>query len=498
MGVTKKAGKYSKARVEAVFNRLNPFEQFVFKYLAHHLKMKVPKFHRELYQAAYNCAIGKEYDRLLIEAPRSFAKSFIFSFFLPLYLMCEAGNAEMIAFSRDRGLAKKFLRYIKSEIQNNVLLHADYGIQPGETWSKEEIEYVRSDGFVGTFMSMSKGMSPRGWHPQLAIIDDPQKTEDARSETVRESDWEWFTKDFAGMMQKQPVIFIGTRVHPLCMVAKTADIAGWHHLRFAALTPDGKSIWPQHMNEADLERERKRIGDDAFLSEYMNQPRISENPVFRRDEFKLYSQDSVAFQEMLRKGMYTVTFIDPAISKRDVADYTAIVTVSATLDKHPSVYINECKRGHWSMPEAVNEAFATYERFHQRKTIVESNAYQLALYQQIEVEQNIRGRRINPYEIKQDRDKIRRAHSITRFFQEGRVFFDESDPGQQRLMDELTLFPTGDHDDMVDSLVGCLQDVRDAGLGRIQGTGPILVRAERQKFGQPTIVRSYEGQIVQR
>jgi len=482
----------SKAKVEALKKSLNPFELFVAQYLSQHLKYPVPRFHRQLYKAAYECAVLHLYNELLIIAPRYFAKSYIYSFFLPLFLMCTENLDQIIAFSRDRDLAKKFLRLVKTEIENNILIQADFGLRPGEEWSKEQISYVRKDGFRGEFASKSKGMSPRGWHPDLAIIDDPQKVQDAQSETVRENDWEWFSKDFAGMMQKNPVIFVGTNVHPLCLASKTYQNPAWTTLKFAALDDNGNSIWPEKMNNEDLAREREKWGDDAFRSEYMNDPKINDNPIFRRDEFRYYNSNSVEFAEIARKGLYTVTFVDPAISKHDTADYTAIITVSATLDKVPNVYIRECKRGHWSMPEAVNEAFATYERFHQRKTIVESNAYQLALYQQIQAEQEIRGRRINPYSVKQDRDKVRRAQSITRFFQEGRVYFAEDDPAQEGLKDELILFPTGDHDDRVDALVGCLQDIQETSLGREQHTGPIIVRADRRQLSGPIIIRAHE------
>lgn len=482
----------SKAKVEALKKSLNPFELFVAQYLSHHLKLPVPKFHRALYKAAYECTVLHKYNELLIVAPRSFAKSFIFSFFLPLYLICNENNEQMIAFSRDRDLAKKFLRMVKDEIERNILIRAHFGVQPGETWSKEQIAYIRKDGFRGEFASKSKGMSPRGWHPDLAILDDPQKVKDAESDTIRENDWEWFSKDFAGMMQKKPILFIGTNVHPLCLVAKTLQNPEWEKIKFSALDNNGNSIWPEHMSNDDLERERRKWGDSSFRSEYMNDPKISDNPIFRPDEFRYYNSSSVAFQELLRKGMYTVAFVDPAISKHDTADFTAVVTASATLDKVPNIYIRRAKRGHWSMPEAVNEAFATYQDFKQRKTIIESNAYQLALYQQVEAEQEIRGKRINPYPVKQDRDKVRRAQSITNFFQEGRVYFDENDPGQEWLKDELTLFPTGDHDDGVDALVGCLQDVQEANLGRDQHTGPTIIRADRRNPGKPIIIRSYE------
>ena len=56
-------------------------------------------------------------------------------------------------------------------------------------------------------------------------------------------------------------------------------------------------------------------------------------------------------------------------------------------------------------------------------------------------------------------DKITRAHLITHFFELGWIKFNHADMMQQILIDDLRLFPTGEHDDTVDALVGCLWEI---------------------------------------
>ena len=50
---------------------------------------------------------------------------------------------------------------------------------------------------------------------------------------------------------------------------------------------------------------------------------------------------------------------------------------------------------------------------------------------------------------------------------------------QQRMIDEMILFPTGDHDDMVDAFVYALQDIKDWGGRSKKKDGPIIVRSTR-------------------
>ena len=487
--------------------REKPLEYFVAFYLAHHLTLNVPAFHKELYQLAYECTVLHKFDRLLVQASRSFGKSFIFSFFLPLFLICTQNLPEIIAFSRDIKLCKKFLYYIKKEIEDNEWIRNDFGVVAGDIWAKEEIEYKRADGFRGRFLSLSKGMSPRGWHPDLAIIDDPQDSGDANSQPVLEADWEWYSKDFSGMMQKKPVIFIGTPVGPLCLLYQVKEDPRWVYREYPALNPPivgvGKSIWPEHMNEEELERERLSIHDPAFNQEYLLQPQISENPVFKKEDFQYYESDSHAFKDEMGRGLYTITRIDPAISKREAADYTAIVTVSATPEKKPRCYVREVKQGRWSLRDGVREAFLTHQKFQQNKTAVEEHAYQLALLQEIQAEENIRGRRIGAIGVRNDRDKIRRAWKVQPMLQGGQVYFDNNDPMQKELIKQLIMFngQDGRKDDMADAFIGCLEDIQSENLARETCDGPIIVRAIPGQPGKAIIIKggrsSYAQQIQQ-
>ncbi len=441
---------------------LNPIEMFVIDYLSHYLKLPVPDFHREMYDDAYRLIERGQFKYLLEEAPRSFGKSTIFSIAVPLYCICECEYPEMMTVSRDIKLSRKWLRFIKKELLTNELLIQDYGIRKGKEWQKDYFEYKRGDGFEGTFISMSLGMSPRGWRPQLAIIDDPEKGKDARSQTIRESNWEWFTEDFYGMLEADtPLIFIGTRVHPLCLLAKAAKLYNWNHKKFQAVDIDGKSIWPQKWPIEKLMERRKIIGDKAFNAEYQNNPIVSENPIFEEDWFNSYEMDSRTFKQIKRDGLYIVTMVDPAISKKDNADCTAIVTKGATYDRYPDIYTLEVKQGHWSLRDTIREVFLTYENFNQRKTLVETVAYQKALADELRLEQEASGLRIGITDVERDKDKERRAHVVSPLYQNGQQFIDYTDRMQKLMMEQMIMFPDDEHDDMCDASVGCDEFFRE-------------------------------------
>ena len=62
--------------------------------------------------------------------------------------------------------------------------------------------------------------------------------------------------------------------------------------------------------------------------------------------------------------------------------------------------------------------------------------------------------------VKVDRDKISRAQAVTPLFEAGKIFLPESVPWVHDYVEELASFPTGTHDDAVDSTTQALNYIR--------------------------------------
>ena len=128
--------------------------------------------------------------------------------------------------------------------------------------------------------------------------------------------------------------------------------------------------------------------------------------------------------------------------------------------------------------------FLTFDKQQQHKTIVESRCNppnKDAIIEEIEEREEIYGKNINLYQIKPTRDKVTRAHGVQSFFQEGRVYFDESNKNHQALINQLIMF-TGEGlfgDDMVDGCVYSLAEHK----ARIRG-GVGEVRAKKVRHGK--------------
>ena len=77
--------------------------------------------------------------------------------------------------------------------------------------------------------------------------------------------------------------------------------------------------------------------------------------------------------------------------------------------------------------------------------------------------------------IQVDADKVSRAHGVSALLESGRVFFPrtESEPWMPGFLHELESFPSGAHDDMVDSAVQALRYLRERSYRG--GTGAVVL-----------------------
>lgn len=445
---------------------LNPFELFTVTYLPHTLQERVPAFHREWYAAAYDNTIRF----LEIESARLSAKSQIFSVNYPVYLACEGDDPEIQTFSESggvSGMSTKWMSRIKKELTENQLLVADYGIKPGNTWTQDHIQIVRPNGFTVDIFCRGKHAAVRGSRG-VVIIDDPQNSDDVRSETVLARDEDWLFSDVLPVLKKdQRLILIGTPISPLSLISKCKSIPEFTVKSFPAEDPpwSGKSRWPEQWPDSYLAERLSIMGRDRYGAEYLCEPRVPGNPVFRPEWIRSYDPESETYRKAQRDFVYTVVGMDCAESKSDQADYTALVTLAVTRGDKPDYYVLDVRRGRWTTKQGAEQLFLVYHEYHQHKSVVESRVkppYGDAMTEEIRARETIYSEYVNLYPVRPIHDKVTRAMHIQSMVQEGHLYINPKNPNHQILRDEMIMF-TGDqlfHDDVLDALVMAATDAK--------------------------------------
>lgn len=409
-------------------------------------------------------------DRLLtsnkhvVKAPRGSAKSITCGKKFLTYLACNYKQDDcpvqipegVIYISNTGPVAKTQLAKVKREIELNERIKAQYGDLAGDVWREDYIELT--NGFW--VRAIGRGSQARGYRAGLIIADDLDDAEAVRSETQRDKAREWWDTDILPILDESDCrcVVIGTNLHPLALINYIASKEGWTSDTYRALQADGSSIWPSKWSVERLGEMRREMGTRQFNAEYQNEPIITENPIFYPAWFRRFNRHDAHYLKDIEQGVYTVAACDPAISRDENADYTAIVTLSATFGKEPKIYVRPggVVRGHWPLNRTVNQLATMQDKFGIKQIGIETTAYQQALADEFKRYMDDNHRAINTLEIKPDKDKERRAHAVAPMVERGQVWIDESDEMSRLLLDELMLFPTGDHDDLVDAFVHAL------------------------------------------
>jgi len=390
--------------------------------------------------------VDRFYTRQLIVAPRGFAKSTLTSRFLPLWLAITGRAKDIFLVSATVSLAKEHLRIIRQELEANLELIHDFGYQPSDKWTEEHI--LLKNG--ANIRAKGRGFQIRGFRPDVIICDDLEDEEVIYSKDQREKMETWFFRTLLPALKPfQRLIYVGTILHPFSLINKLRQKEEFKKKEFKALQND-VSIWEELFPTTYLNNLRKEIGEYAFQAEYMNNPLSMENQPIKPE----YLDVKPSNEERLVRVMA----VDPAISEKEVADYSAITIFERTKDNRFRLIAKT--RGHFGIDVLVERIISLYQRYKPDRVLLEEFAYQKVIRSILTEkarEQDIfipistaEVGRSNTID-KRPMDKLTRLLQVLPLFEQRLVDIQDEDIRQ-----ELFAFPFGDHDDLVDATVYAL------------------------------------------
>ena len=296
-----------------------------------------------------------------------------------------------------------------------------------------------------------RGLSWGAKRPDLVIVDDPQDEEDARSETVTETDWDWFLSDVYFLGQSSRIFLIGNNLGERCIVERVlagVEQLGFQAVRIPILDAEGRSAWPEKWPEPTIAAEREefaRLGKlDIWFRNKMCECIAPDSQKFRRSMFRY-------FENTLRTdSMNVYTTVDLAISKKPGADYSAIVTVGVNGDGH--WFVLDVEYGRYDPTQTMDAIFSAVQKWQPLCVGIEAVAYQSALQHFLEKEMPKRGCFFRIQPLKAEKKKELRIDALQPRFAVGSVWFRRDAPWLEKLEGELLAYPHGAHDDVIDAL----------------------------------------------
>jgi predicted phage terminase large subunit-like protein len=168
--------------------------------------------------------------------------------------------------------------------------------------------------------------------------------------------------------------------------------------------------------------------------------------------------NALQLEDIRKKPHRIYTLVDPAISKKTTADFTAIVSV--LVDSTNRVFILEITRERLDPMETIRHIFAHYERWQPAFVGIETTAYQKALKYFIEEEkrrQHSSVRTMQIVEIKPTIDKVTKIKKLQPKYAIANVFHNSDDKNTPLLEQELLRFPMAAHDDIADCISNIIE-----------------------------------------
>jgi predicted phage terminase large subunit-like protein len=424
---------------------------------SHVLGYEVKPFHLEMlrYQS------GAE-DTCLQLAPRGFGKSTILTITRTVFEIIRDPNIRILICSNTQLQAEIFLREVKFHLQYNPRLLEYFGsfVSDGK-WDNREIVVASrtSPAKESTVTTVGVGGPVASRHYDLIIADDLVDEENARTEVQRDKVQTWWYKTLVPCCEPEGRIYVlGTRYHHLDLYGHLIrnEYADKHQI-IPAIYPDGSTPWPEKFPLEWLEERKKQAGSIIFNAQYMNDTTLMKGHIFKEEWLHYYDADPEW------DGMDFFVGCDPAATRRDTAlsksksdsDWWTIVVGARKWDRQnwksaSPIYLKEVWRARCSKEEYLNKLRVVNDHYKPRSVTIETVAAQEYLAQ--DAERFMPVRRVN-----RTTDKIARAYWLQAYFENEQIILpNKHNVGDysvwQALIDELLLFPQGDHDDLFDGL----------------------------------------------
>ena len=468
-------------------------EPWALQFLPHYFPIALSAFHRWL-TAELDTVRRHRGTKLNVLAPRGAAKSTWSTLAEPLYDAVHGIEPFIVITSDTGGQAEGYLRTIRDELENNDALREDYPLACGKgpIWRDNHIR-LRNGVEIQAIGTGSKirGRKAGPNRPSLLIIDDPQNKDHIVSALQRERSWEWLTKDVCNAGSPETnIIVLGTALHQGAIVCRLQQTPGWRSKVFKAIDPmpsrmdlwatweelyrdydkvdgereavarafyDGKReemdagavlLWPEREPLYSLMELRASVGASAFASEKQNDP---VDPSLCEWPASYFERPGFWFDEWPEGLEVKVLALDPSLGNdRKDGDYGAYVRYGRDAQKIEYV---EADLRRMNAEDLVEVGIEHLREFRPEAFAVEVNNFQQLLIAPFRAASEFH--RVDLPVVGVNNAKPSKEVRIRRLggsLAQGRMRFKARSAGTKLLVEQLKLFPHGEHDDGPDSL----------------------------------------------
>jgi predicted phage terminase large subunit-like protein len=421
-------------------------------------------WHHEVICTGLERVFRGEIKRLIINMPPRYSKTEIAVCNFIVWSLGLAPDAEFIHASYSARLATHNSMQARGLAQSEAYGRVFPGVKLSpdvkskSDWRTTAGGIVYATGAGGTITGFGAGKLRPGFGGAV-IIDDPHKASEALSDTMRRNVIDWYQTTMESRLNspETPVIVIMQRLHENDLTGwllggGTGEV--WEHICLPARGEDGEPLWPEKHGAGALAR-IEAASPYVFAGQYMQQPTSLKGGIFKILWWRFYKPAA------LPKFRIIVQSWDTSFKTGSMNDYSVCTTWGAAGGDY---YLLDCWKAKVEFPELKRMVVSLGEAYKPDAILVEDKASGQSLIQELR-----RETKLPVVAIKVDADKVARAFAVTPLIEGGRVFLPEGVHWLAAFVASLAAFPSGAHDDDVDSVTQALSY-----LARGQRSGGLL------------------------
>lgn len=429
---------------------------------------------------------------LLLLMPRGTFKSSVVTIGFPLQMLLNEPDIRILLDSETFGKSKAFLSELKGHLEQNekyrAIYHAIHGVYPDSVdgvrrnkellWTDSQIVVQARKRFrkEPTISCAGIDVTKNGMHYDLIICDDLHSEKNVTNKEQIDQVIDHWKLAYSLLDPGMPMIVIGTRWHFSDLYQHILDTErdGFNILIKRAINHDGSLLFPERLTEKFLEDVKRKQGTSIFSKQYLNEPVDDENATFKRSN-------------MIRKPWAEVKdlpinwymSVDPSY-EGEYSDYTAMII--AGMDHQRQLYVRHLLRAKMTYADIIQNMFDLWGRFKPKMILLETLGAQKSIMYELNNQQKLKGTWLPIQEIRQrPTAKEERIRALAPFYEFHRIFHIKECPQLDDLEYELSTFPSGKHDDMIDALSTILEVATPANARKT----PDTVKEKRRVLYKP-------------
>lgn len=430
------------------------FLYFFHFYYAHYVKYETADFQKEIIHHLEKSAT----ENLYVVAFRGSGKSTMVTTAYPIWAILGKQQKKFcMIFCQTRIQAKQHMMNIKNELEGNDLLKKDLGPfqEESDEWGSYSLVFNKSGAriTVASTEQSIRGSRHNEHRPDLIICDDVEDVQSTKTREGRDKTYQWlYGEVIPAGDRKTRLIIVGNLLHEDSLLMRIKEDIENKRSRgvfkqYPLLDAEDNCLWLGKYPEGkDIEEQKMSVASEiSWQREYLLRIIPSDDQVIY-PEWIQYYDELPGTKHKAYRGTYAG--VDLAISTKDSADYTAIVSAHVYSRREKMrIYIlpNPIKQK-LNFPAQVDlmKNFKNTQMPRRQDTLfVESVSYQEALPQMLELNG------VEAESVKPKGDKRTRLSLTSTSIKSGIIKFPRH--GCEDLIQELVGFGVEKHDDLADA-----------------------------------------------